>query len=219
MAVFNVIEWDNEWILSRWKDRMNWNKLCIEYNEAHGTSIKYNTFKSHCNREMALNYHYSEEQKAWLRENYPSLGRIKGAKLFNEVFNENKSPEAVRLASEKLGLRVSADRKKVIPIENTGRFHAIGVVVPKTHGEPYVKTAEGWVRLKDLSYGSKPKGHVIVHLDGNVKNFNKENLDAVPRSVTARMTKNRFWSSEPEITRTGIACCKLEEILNDSIED
>lgn len=210
------IAYDDEWIASRWKDYMNWNRLCNDYNKAHGTDIKYNTFKSHCNRELALNHHYSDEQLAWLRENYPALGRVKCTELFNKVFNEDKSVQAIKVMCVRMGLKVSAERKRMIGIENSKRFHPVGTVLIRTHGEPYVKTRKGWVRLKDLSYGKKPKGHIIVHLDGDVNNYKKENLMAISRSVSVKMAKNKFWSSCPEITKTGIMCCELENALSKS---
>lgn len=207
------ITYDDEWIKSRWREFKNWSKMCKAYNESHNSDLNYNTFKSHCNRELGINYHYSDEQTEWLKENYPKLGRIKCAERFNKKFREDRTPNAIRIYCEKLGLKVSEERKRMIAIENTKRIHSKGTVVTKTHGEPYIKTDSGWKRLKDIAYGEKPKGYIIVHLDGDVNNYDKKNLKAIPRSINARMTANGFWSSMPEITETGITCCTLEEVL------
>lgn len=209
------IAYDDEWIIDNWQETRNWLKLCESYNQIHRTNIKYNTFKSHCNRELALNYHYSDEQVSWLKENYPVLGRVKCAEAFNKKFNENKTAGAIKIACQKMGLRVTEERRKARAFENTGKtIHEIGKVVVGTHGEPYIKTVDGWIRLKNINYGEVPDGCIVIHLDGDQKNCNKENLVAIPRSISARMTKNKFWSENANITKTGVLCCTLEEIVN-----
>lgn len=210
--------YDDEWILENWKIHKNWLKLCNAYNLEHNTNIKYNTFKSHCNRELILGFKYSDEQKAWLCENYPKLGRVKTAEKFNEVFSENKTPHAIKVICQKMGLRVTFERRQARAIENTGKLvHDIGTIVPKSHGELYKKTIDGWVRLKNINYGKPiPKDKAIIHLDNNVLNCEKDNLVAVDRTILARMTANKFWSSDKEITQTGLLCCELEAVLNSS---
>ena len=210
------ITYDDEWIVTNWQDFRNWKKLCEAYNEVHGTDIGYNTFKSHCNRELVLNYHYTQEQQEWLIENYPHLGRVKTAKAFNNKFNENRSAQAIKFICSRLGLRVTEQRKQEIGVENSGRWHPLGTVVKKQHGEPYVKTEDGWKRLKDIEFGDKPRGHVIAHLDNNPDNYSRENLIAIPRSISVKMSKNKFWSEEPVITKTGILCLTLEEALKET---
>lgn len=204
------ITYDNKWIIDNWRSFKNWGKMCKAYNEIHGTSICYNTFKCHCNRELGLNYHYTEEQLEWLRNNYPKLGRIKCQKEFNRIFNEDRSIQGLRVMCTRMGLTVTKERKREIFRENTKRYHPTGSIVKKSHGEPYVKTETGWKRLKDINYGSKPKGHIIIHLDGDVNNYDRSNLLAIPRNVNAKMTLNSFWSQFPEVTKAGALCCELE---------
>lgn len=212
MGAGTPIAYDNEWIIDNWRSFKNWSKLCRAYNEAHGTSICYNTFKCHCNRELGLNYHYPEEQLEWLRNNYPKLGRIKCQKEFNRIFNEDRSVQGLRVMCTKMGLTVTKERKSEIWRENTKRYHPIGSVVKKSHGEPYVKTENGWKRLKDIAYGDKPKGHIIVHLDGNVNNYDKSNLVSISKATNVLMSHNKFWSEFPEITKVGILCCELDQL-------
>lgn len=211
------ISYDDEWCIAHWALYRNWKKMCDEYNRIHGTDISYNTFKSHCNRELGLNYHYSKEQEQWLIENYPKLGIKKCTEEFNRIFNDSRSYGAIKIRCVYLGLRTSEERKKAKAIENTGRWHTVGTIVKKTHGEPYVKCDDGkWRRLKDIAYGDKPKGYLIVHLDGDTNNCEKNNLLAIPRSISARMTANDLWSEFPEVTKTGIICCELEEAIDRS---
>lgn len=209
------VSYDDEWIMAHWESFRNWKKLCEEYNMVHESAVNYNTFKSHCNRVLALNFHYPEEQVEWLRENYPRLGRTETAKKFNETFNEKRTPGAIKVFCQRMGLRVTEDRKKRRAIENTGRFHPVGTVVKWENIEPYIKTESGWKPLKYTMF-EKQKGKNLVYLDGNQNNVSKENLMFITREVSARMITNEFWSEDPEITRTGIICCELEQALKEN---
>lgn len=206
------IQWDDNYIFEYWEECRNWLTLLNQYNETHNTSIRYNTFKSHCYR-IGLNFHYSDEQIRWLTENYPTLGKHETARLFNEVFETNRSTGEIFIKCKKLGLRVTEERRKQRAINNTGRYVPIGRCVTKQHGEKYIKTESGFKRVKDMVYGDVPRGMSLVYLDGNKDNIQKDNLYPVSRAVLARMTANGFWSDNGTITKTGIMCCELEEML------
>lgn len=208
-----AIAYDDAWILRNWENYRNWLTLRNEYNRVHETEIGYTTFKAHCNGKLGLNFMYSEEQRQWLIDNYPRLGRVKTAKRFNEVFKANKSVQAIKNQCIKLGLRVDAERRKQIAIENTGRWHPVGEEVPMSHGEIYVKLEEGFVRKKNLVYGDVPSGCSLVHLDGDKTNCSKGNLMPLTREQLAMMTAYRFWSKDATVTKTGVMCCELESMV------
>jgi len=63
------------------------------------------------------------------------------------------------------------------------------------------KKRESWEAIN----GKIPDKHVLIHLDGNGKNYQMENLACVSTSVLRVMVKNNLISDDPEITRTGIA--------------
>ena len=212
------VSYDDEWILAHWESVRNWKTLCEKYNVSHGMNLKYSTFKAHCNLGLGLNYHYSDEQFQWLRENYPVYGRVKCAEMFAEKFHEEKSPGAIKCQCLRMGLKVNSERRKERAVENTGRFHPVGTIRPMAHGEPYVKTENGWVPVKNEVIG-KQEGKIIVFLDGNQNNVSRENLMHTTRAVSARMTKNKFWSECGEITKTGILCCELENLLDGGKND
>lgn len=211
---FSPVRYDEEWIIAHWKSFRNWRKLCDEYNKVHGTDINYNTFKSYCNRCLNLNFHYSDEQLEWLKENYPKLGRVKATKAFNELFNESRTTSAIRKRCIEMNLKVTCDRLRDRAIENTGRYKEVGELGTGGNGDPYIKTDEGWIPVK-YAVAGKQEGKILVHLDGNKHNNSKENLAFITRKVSARMIKNKFWSENPEITKTGIICCELEQSLKE----
>lgn len=210
------VTYDDEWILANWDTYKNWLSLKNEYNKVHGTAIGYSTFKSHCNRGLGLNFLYSEEQVEWLKSNYPKLGRVKTTEEFNKKFGTARTVGGIKVKCQKLGLKVTEERRKEKVLENTGCFvHPIGTEVTKQHGEIYIKTEDGWVRKKNLVYGKIPDGKILVHLDGNRKNCSKDNLIPITRKQSALMTYNDFWSADAEVTKTGTIWCDLAITLGE----
>lgn len=70
-----------------------------------------------------------------------------------------------------------------------------------------------WIPLQEKvwtdAHGSVPAGHMICFLDGNTQNFAPENLYPITRAASVRMAQNKWWSSDPRITKTGILYCNL----------
>lgn len=207
-----VIHWDDDYIFEHWESHRNWLSLCNSYNSVHNASIRYNTFKSHCYR-LGLNFHYSTEQEEWLKEFYPSHGYVVTAKKFNERYKTNRTTLAIKQKCKSMRLAVDLQRRQIKAIENTGRYHETGSIVPMSHGELYLKTEHGFKRLKEVVYGKVPKGKIIVHLNGDKSDCSRENLLSIKRSISGRMTINNFWSDNGIITKTGIMCCELEELI------
>lgn len=159
---------------------------------------------------------YSDTQNQWLRDHYSNLGRIKTAEEFNRTFGMNKSISAIEShCKQRLFLHVTSERKAVSRVENAGRKRNIGDISEDIHGEPVIKTNNGWVYLKELAVGKK-EGMIIVHLDGNVKNCNPDNLMHIDRATAVRMSKEHFWTEDKDLTKTGIIWCQLEKILKNS---
>ena len=59
-------------------------------------------------------------------------------------------------------------------------------------------------------YGDIPSGHKIVFLNGDTLDCRIENLYMATDAAVMMMVKNKWFSSEPEITKTAILCCELE---------
>lgn len=158
---------------------------------------------------------YTEEQIKWLTNNYPFLGRVEATIRFNDIFNENRSIESIRCVIEKLKLKVTDETRRRLNASNFGKTYCkIGAIriSKKTGGEPYIKTEKGWIMLKQQIIDC-PKGMSIIHLDGDLSNCNKDNLMIVERAVLGKMIANDFWSSNPQITKTGVIWSQLDLAL------
>lgn len=208
-------DYDVEWITSNWEVEKNWKRLTEAYNETHGKSVSYGAMKSYCNRHLGLSFKYTDEQKEWLSENYPSIGKVEIAKRFNERFGTTRTANAVFVECKKLGLKVS-DERRAIKRQMVAeiRKQPIGKISEREHGTLYIKTENGWKRCKELVM-KRENGKLLIHLDGDKHNLNPENIVQISRKTSAIMTAEGFWSSNAEITKTGIEWSKLKIVLNE----
>lgn len=171
-------------------------------------------------------YRYTNEEDEWLRENikyytYPELTR-----LYNERFGRN-----VKTVSDHCIKHLGIHRDKQHKFD-TGRKdfikrHPIGHERVSQRGEIFVKVSDDYIegrtpslamnpnyrRKKDIIWesvhGPKPENHLIVFLDMNPQNFNIDNLYCISRTINLMLSKNKWWSTNPEITLAAIKWCEL----------
>ena len=58
-------------------------------------------------------------------------------------------------------------------------------------------------------HGSIPKGHSIVFLDGDKTNYDISNLACLSKNEIARMNQNHLFTSNADLTKSGIGLTKL----------
>ena len=94
----------------------------------------------------------------------------------------------------------------------------IGTEKEKADGYVWVKVQDGQLnrnwKLKHVVIWEKehcplPIGKVVTFLDGNVRNFDIDNLAAVSKAVNARLNQNHLRYKEKELTEAGIAVAEL----------
>ena len=152
----------------------------------------------------------------WLKSHHPHLGHKEGYKRFCEVFGERHPLSAYRTRTSELGIKVTQERWREACKDNGKHDNVpVGTIKTRGRGHNWIKVSDGtdgWVPLS--TYLINPKdGNIVIHLDGNKANDAIDNLVEVSRSICARMSKQNFWNEEPIITKTGIACCELQQAL------
>lgn len=63
-------------------------------------------------------------------------------------------------------------------------------------------------KIWEDAHGKIPDGYMVCFLDTNPENFALENLYPITRSISAVMSSNSWWSSDPERTMTAIKWCE-----------
>lgn len=160
---------------------------------------------------------YSDEEIKFLRDNAPKYSYTKLAEMLNEQYGRKIRPETlceycrVKLGIDKhndWGAKVGNTPKNTLPIgsEVVQKGKVVYVKVNNTGNRKV-----DWVVKSRIVYGSNiPKGCTLVFLDGDSLNVTKENLACVEQKVHARLAKNRWFSSNPDVTKAAI---KWSEML------
>lgn len=94
------------------------------------------------------------------------------------------------------------------------------------NGVPYVRVVAGrrtksrneaWERKRlvvwRLAYGAVPKGHLIIHLDGDRMNCELSNLVCMPKKYMTLLSKNQWFTKDKRITESAIKWCELHFAL------
>ena len=91
----------------------------------------------------------------------------------------------------------------------------VGSVVKKSNGYWEKKIAEPnvWETMHKLiweeAHGPIPDGMVIIFLDGNIDNYQLDNLMMVSRGESAQITRFKYRSRNPKCTKIGVMSVRL----------
>ena len=172
---------------------------------------------------------YTDEQMEFLIQYGAELPTAELAKALNEKFQTHHSDGSVRTVAKRIGVRKSKNCRTRIC---AGIGEPIGSE-KIVSGYKYIKVCKScggfykdWKRESTIVWerhnGEIPNGYMVVMLDGNKLNTNIDNLCMISKKVAARMANGHgksFWSEFPEVTRTAIEVCKLDEVIkNEAIK-
>lgn len=169
---------------------------------------------------------YTPEEEAFLREHIGVCGSYADlTRRLNEKFGTERKTERVQekcikglhiRIGKNTGRFVKHGQPRALPVgtvrrSQTGTYIKVMEVPPGTYSTGYAKP--WWVPLQEKvwtdTHGEVPAGHMICFLDGDMQNFAPDNLFPITRAVSVRMAQNKWWSSDPRITKTGIMYCNL----------
>lgn len=210
--------YNDEWIIDNLPKHTSWKSLFDEYYKLFEFG-NYRNFRNHLYNDLGMTRCFTKEQDDWLRYNYPNLGAEEATKQFCKIFRFGRSKHVIVCRASKLGLKVREEVSKKARSDANPLSLPIGAIVVRTNSQGnktvWVKTENGWARQTHVVIGDIPKGKIVVHYDGDFTNNAPDNLCVITKSVNARMTVNKFWSEDPDITKSGILCCELEELLKE----
>lgn len=179
---------------------------------------------------MGKHTYFTSEQEAWLRDNFYCVGsHAELTDKFNATFGTERNIGMIKeKCSKRMGLRgmnnstqYGQKRKSELPV-GTIRKTQVGTyikVIPvmnshiNCYKEPY------WLPLQKKiyqdAYGVIAPGKMVCFLDKNPQNFELDNLYSIDRRISAVMSKNRWWSENPDLTLAAIKWCELHYALKE----
>ena len=172
---------------------------------------------------------YTKEQLAFMEKHGADMTTTELTNALNKAFSTGHTAGSVRTTLKNMGILKSKEtrsRNCAMNGEPIGASKIIGgyryIKVRKSSGGFY----KDWEREICLVYksihGDIPSDHMVVTLDGNKLNASPENLVAIPKAIAARMMNGHgksMWSKFPEITRSSIEVCKLDQAIFKSNAD
>ena len=153
---------------------------------------------------------FTEEQKQFLRETYPSQGGRATHAQFIERFSVDIDYETLKAYCRRwLGLHVS---EEFIRNDYDSRAMPIGTTRVNCRGEAKTKVAPGkWVKSTHVAVDI-PDGCIAFNLDRNILNNNPDNIGITTNSKFRTLRNCGMWSENPQITKAGLIWCDLKEV-------
>ena len=224
-----AVDWNDKWIAENYLRYPSYKEMRVAYNEKFGTNVSIAAIKNHTHYKLGIEKprencrHYTEEQIEFLKENYPIYGCRKTLKMFNERFNETRTWSSMKNFGQQYGIQVKEDiatKNKLEKVRAEGSKRALRKKgdIREECGRLVMKMEDGrWEQIGRAMYklnGKEvPKGYAVIHLDGNVNNYEIDNLLAVPPKYMGLLQKYGMRSTNAEITKTGVKWCELYDVL------
>ena len=184
-----------------------------------------------------IRHFYTQEEDTFLIENVKGISLKELTKRFNDKFNYNLSESAIanrkhklKLSSEITGGQFKKGHKtwnkgtKGLTKANKTSFKKGDI--PHNYrpiGSERI-TKDGYIEIKiadpnkwqhkqryiyESVYGKIPKGHKVIFVDGNIHNFDLDNLILVSNAEELIMNSRNLRSNNKEITKTGHNLAKV----------
>ena len=170
----------------------------------------------------------------WAKEN---IQNFDSWKEFHEAFNQKFEQERTfasfqSLCSKRLKLKMGKSsgrfgdgRKKLeLPVgtirkSQTGTYIKVKMGSKNINGysKPFWKPLQE--KIYEEAFGAIGEGEYVIFLDGNTENFSLENLACINRSISVQLAKNRWYSENGEITKTGICYIKLKQAIKERVKE
>ena len=160
---------------------------------------------------------YTKENIEFLREKakIKNITEKELTQMYNERFDDNRSEASLKYIRTKNGILLNNNRSRAGAGKNRRGSKPIGTErVRKGYVEVKVEQPNVWDQkhryIWEQHHGRKLKpNEVVIFLDKNKRNFDIDNLAAIPRNIIGTLNLNNWTSENPEYTKLGIETAKL----------
>lgn len=159
------------------------------FNKHFNTSLNYNQIKTTMNRYSIRNNVDAKFKKGMTSYN-------KGKKMSLETY------EKLKHNMFKKGQKPS--NTKPVGSERIAKYGYIEVKV----AEPD-KWKTKHVAIYEAHYGEVPKSHIVIFLDGNIRNFDIDNLALISRAENLYLNSNNMRFDNKDLTQAAVNVAKL----------
>lgn len=177
-----------------------------EYIPGHHSQETADEFNKRFGKSITAN------QVRYYRHNNKIRTGFKGAEGIVSKYKGKERPKYVQEAMKATQFKKGCAPSNKVPLY-TIRDYAKGYRKIK------VKEPSGWIMYSryiwEKEYGPLPKGKYLIHLNGNIKDDDLENLMPVTRQELARINQKGIISTDREVTKTAINIIRLENMIRE----
>ena len=175
-----------------------------------------NNCMSNNNIKVNIRHTWTNEQIEYLKKIAEGTPRKEIVKKLNDKFDLNLTILQVRDCMNGRGIRNNIDKR--FSAESGGnrcqQEKPIGTISKWECGYTRIKTGDNeWEFIQRYvwrkHYGEIPKGYSVIFLDGNLDNFDIDNLALVSRHELMKYNSMRLKSNDIELNKTAINLAKL----------
>lgn len=219
-------DWDTEWILSGFNAGKSFKELNLEYNKSHNVDISYDTFKNYCRANLNLKrvFKMTQEQEQFIVENFDKMSVEQLRKTFNKKFAREYKPSAFYFNTQRLGLHKHIEHQYTEEEEAFLRINAPTMSrreLTQKFNETFcanIKEDAIVMRCWQKGYLAQHDGRfsknrmMVIHIDGDLANFDKSNLREVDFLTFTKLNNCRWLNGNETLIDTAIIYCKLLNI-------
>lgn len=203
---------DEQWVRDHYIYFESNKELWKKYNETHNRQVAYSTFEAYLVR-TDYQRTFTDEMIQFIAEHYTEWGAKRAQKELLERFGVLKSVHSIHFQMHKLKVNVPKERR----YELIGEAHSLPEGTIRIHGVKrkyaVIKTKDSWEPYAKNVMNNGSDEYVAVPLDHDQTNINLDNWALIPKKHVVIMSKNKLWSTDPEVTKTGIMLCELIEAM------
>lgn len=173
---------------------------------------------------------YTDQERDFIRANGDHLTTDELWQALETAFHRGHPKQSVRTMAKKLGVKKDGSARTRARQNRAGHSKVGDETVMGLY--EYVKVAEhgsfykAWKRKQvvvwERIHGPVPKGHCVIFLNGNRRDYSTDNLACVSNAILGKMKNGKgksLYSENGEVTRTALKVCeldlKLKEVAND----
>ena len=168
---------------------------------------------------------FTPEEDKWLIENIPNHLYRDICKMFEQKFGKHLT--AKQLHGHIANVLHVSNGNKGNQKFRAEKFEPIGYEYTNPRGYTYIKVKDTNNQNEDYRakhqvmyekyHGELPEGFIVVFLDGNTQNFNKDNLYAIPKKIHCRLNLESIYGERSkDLTLAAIKTWELHYAIEDA---
>lgn len=173
---------------------------------------------------------YTEQECEFIRKHGSRLTTDELWEALESAFHSGHPKQSVRTMAKKLGVKKDGSAR-TRALQNRAGHSKVGdetviglyeYVKVAEHGSFYKAWKRKQVVVWERIHGPVPKGHCVIFLNGNRRDYSTDNLACVSNAILGKMKNGRgksLYSEDGEVTRTALKVCELDLTLKEAAND